>query len=77
MNRKGNPYDNALAGSFVATLKTKCFDHSIPATKAAARLIVFDYIETFYNRRRRHSSLGHRSPSDYEKQMSPQKSQNN
>jgi transposase InsO family protein len=81
MSRKGNPYDNALAESFVATLKTECFDHSIPATKAAARLMVLDYIEpersgdcrrqTFYNRRRRHSSLGYRSPSDYEKQMFP------
>lgn len=72
MSRKGNPYDNALAESFVATLKTECFDHAIPATKAAARLMVFDYIETFYNPRRRHSSLAYRSPLDFEKQCSPQ-----
>ena len=65
------PYDNALAKSFVATLKTECFGRSIPSTTAAARLIVFDYIETFYNRRRRHSSLGYRSPLDFEKQMFP------
>jgi transposase InsO family protein len=71
MSRKGNPYDTALAESFVATLKPECFGCSIPSTKAAARLMVFDYIETFYNRRRRHSSLGYRSPLDFEKQMFP------
>jgi len=62
-------YDNALAESFVATLKTECFGASIPPTRAAAELMAFDYIETFYNRRRRHSSLGQRSPLDFEKQM--------
>jgi hypothetical protein len=56
MSRKANPYDNALAESFVATLKTECFGASIPPTKAAAKLMVFDYIETFYNTRRRHSA---------------------
>jgi putative transposase len=70
MSRKGNPYDNALAESFVATLKTDCFGNSIPPTKAAAKLMIFDYIETFYNPRRRHSSLGYRSPLDFEKQLS-------
>jgi putative transposase len=72
MSRKGNPYDNALAESFVATLKTECFGYSVPASKTAARLMIFDYIETFYNRRRRHSSLGYRSPLAFEKQMSPE-----
>lgn len=71
MSRKGNPYDNALAESFVATLKTECFADSIPPTKDAARLMIFDYIETFYNPRRRHSALGYRSPLDFEKQMFP------
>ena len=71
MSRKGNPYDNALAESFVATLKTECFGGIIPSTKAAAQLMVFDYIETFYNRRRRHSALAYRSPLDFEKQMFP------
>ena len=47
MSRKGNPYDNALAESFVATLKTECFGGSIPPTKKAAKLMIFDYIETF------------------------------
>ena len=71
MSRKGNPYDNALAESFVATLKTECFGHSIPATKATAKLMIFAYIETFYNPRRRHSALAYRSPIDFEKQMFP------
>jgi transposase InsO family protein len=47
MSRKGNPYDNALAESFVATLKTECFGGSIPPTKAAAKLMIFDYIEIY------------------------------
>ena len=71
MSRTGNPYDNALAESFVATLKTECFGTSIPPTRAAAELMAFDYIETFYNRRRRYSSLGQRSPLDFKKQMFP------
>src|SRR5258707_14171384 len=66
MSRKGNPYDNALAESFVATLKTECFADSIPPTKAAAKLMIFDYIESFYNPRRRHSALGDRSPAQFE-----------
>ena len=66
MSRKGNPYDNALAESFVATLKTECFADWIPPTKTAAKLMVFDYIETFYNPRRRHSALGYRSPAQFE-----------
>jgi putative transposase len=71
MSRCGNPYDNALAESFVATLKAECFGGSVPPTKAAAKLMAFDYIETFYNRRRRHSSLGYQSPADFEKSLFP------
>jgi putative transposase len=52
MSRTGNAYDNALAESFVATPKTECFADSIPPTKAAAKLMIFDYIESFYNPRR-------------------------
>ena len=55
-----------MAESFVATLKVECFADSIPPTKAAARLMIFDYIETFYNPRRRHSALGYRSPAQFE-----------
>ena len=74
MSRKGNPYDNALAESFVATLKTECFADFIPPTRALAKLMVFDYIESFYNRRRRHSALGYRSPLGFENDLaSPQR----
>ena len=66
MSRSGNPYDNALAESFVATLKTECFGEFIPPTKHAAKLMIFDYIESFYNRRRRHSALQYRSPLEFE-----------
>jgi transposase InsO family protein len=76
MSRTGNPYDNALAESFVATLKAECFGHSIPPTRAAAELMAFDYIETFYNSRRRHSSLGHLSPRDFHSQMFPHNQDN-
>lgn len=71
MSRPGNPYDNALAESFVATLKTECLRGQIPPTRAAARLLIFDYIETFYNPHRRHSALGYRSPLRFEKEMFP------
>jgi hypothetical protein len=59
-------HDDALAESFVATLKTDCFADSIPPTKAAAKLLIFDYSESFYNLRRRHSALGYRSPAQFE-----------
>ena len=71
MSRTANPYGNALAESFVATLKAECFADSVPPTRAAAELMAFDYIETFYNSRRRHSSLGQRSPRDFESQRFP------
>jgi putative transposase len=66
MSRSGNPYDNALAESFVATLKTECFGDSIPKSKHTAQLMIFDYIETFYNPHRRHSALQYRSPLQFE-----------
>ena len=71
MSRTGNPSDNALAESFVATLKAECFADSIPPTRTAAELLAFDYLETFYNPHRRHSSLGYRSPLAFEKEMFP------
>jgi len=69
MSRPANPYDNALAESFMATFKTECFDH-LPKTRDQAKLNVFDYIETFYNPKRLHSALGYQSPVDFEKQFS-------
>ena len=68
MSRRGNCYDNAAMESFWATLKAECFDREIPATRQQARSMIFDYIESFYNPRRRHSSLGYISPAQFELQ---------
>ena len=66
MSRRANCYDNATMESFWATLKAECFGTTIPATRAQARSMVFDYIETFYNPVRLHSALGFRSPVAFE-----------
>lgn len=66
MSRSGNCYDNAMMESFWATLKTECFGDYIPATRLEATTMLFDYIETFYNNRRKHSALGYVSPAQYE-----------
>jgi transposase InsO family protein len=69
MSRTGNCYDNATMESFWATLKTELqLDHPFE-TKEEARLAIFDYIETFYNRRRLHSSIGYKSPLEFEAQL--------
>lgn len=71
MSRAGNCYDNAMMESFWSTLKTEAqLDVTTPATRREAKLAVFDYIETFYNPKRRHSSLGYVSPVAFEKQQS-------
>jgi transposase InsO family protein len=62
MSRPANCYDNAVAESFFATLKRELAQAKRPATRSAARQLVFDYIEGFYNRRRLHSSLGYATP---------------
>jgi len=69
MSLKANCYDNALVESFFATLKTECFSDQQPLTHQQARLMIFDYIETFYNPKRLHSALGFKSPVDFEKQF--------
>jgi putative transposase len=69
MSRKANCYDNAAMESFWATLKTECFATTIPDTRAQARTMVFDYIETFYNPVRLHSSLGFQSPLAFEQSL--------
>jgi transposase InsO family protein len=66
MSRKGNCWDNAVAESFFATLKTECIYARRFATRAEAREAIFDFIEMFYNRRRRHSTLGYVSPIEFE-----------
>ena len=66
MSRKGNCWDNAPLESFFATLKKEEVYQRRYATRAEARQRLFDYIEVFYNRVRRHSSLGYLSPVDFE-----------
>lgn len=60
MSRKGNCYDNAPLESFCGTLKTALVFHQHYATRAQARLDIFEYIQVFYNRFRRHSTLGYK-----------------
>lgn len=66
MSRKGDCYDNAMAESFFGTFKTELVPDAGWVTKAAAGLAVFDYLEVFYNRQRRHSALGYLSPVNFE-----------
>jgi transposase InsO family protein len=67
MSRSGNCYDNAYLESFFGTLKTELVHGERYRTRLEARLSVFEYVEMFYNRQRRHSSLGYRSPQQYER----------
>jgi putative transposase len=69
MSRKGNCYDNAFIESFWSTLKYELVYHHRFTTHAQARTAIFDYIETFYNRIRLHSSLAYLSPINYESQL--------
>jgi transposase InsO family protein len=71
MARKGNCYDNAFIESFWSSLKYELVYHHRFATLAEARTAVFDYIETFYNRTRLHSSLAYQSPIKFESQLKP------
>lgn len=66
MSRKGNCWDNAVAESFFATLKTELVYQRRFATREEAREAIFEFIEVFYNQQRRHSSLGYVSPMEYE-----------
>jgi len=66
MSRAGNCYDNAPVESFFGTLKCELTHHRHYRTRAEARQDIFEYIEVFYNRKRRHSSLGYLSPVEYE-----------
>jgi putative transposase len=66
MGSRGDCFDNAVAESFFATLKKELIHRRSWPTKGELRTEVFDYIEVFYNRQRRHSTLGQRSPADYE-----------
>jgi putative transposase len=66
MGRAGSALDNAISESFVASLKTELLHRHRFLSREAAKTAVFDYTESFYNRVRRHSSLGYLSPADYE-----------
>jgi transposase InsO family protein len=66
MSRTGNCYDNAAMESFWGTLKRELVYHERYATREQAKRSIFEYIEVFYNRRRRHSSLGYKSPVEFE-----------
>jgi putative transposase len=66
MGSVGSAYDNAMAESFVATLKSELVYGQLWLTRASARLAIFEYLESFYNRKRLHSALGYKSPIDYE-----------
>lgn len=65
MSRKGNPYDNACAENFFSCLKCECTNFYEFRTRAEAKLVIFEYIEIYYNRQRRHSKLGWLSPVKY------------
>ncbi len=66
MGRTGSALDNAMAESFVSTLKAELVGRLEFPSRQAARTAVFEYLETFYNTRRLHSSLGYMSPADFE-----------
>jgi putative transposase len=66
MGSRGDCFDNAVAESFFATLKKELVNRRPWPTKAELRSEIFDYIETFYNRQRRHGTLGMRPPADFE-----------
>ncbi|WP_406174361.1 IS3 family transposase [Streptomyces sp. NBC_00996] len=66
VGRTGQCWDNALAESFFATIKRELLDTAAWPSRAAAHTAIFDFIEGWYNLHRLHSSLGYRSPAEYE-----------
>ena len=66
MSRKGNCWDNACVESFFGTLKRELVHQRPYVTRDEAKQDIFEYIEVFYNRQRRHSTLGYHSPVEYE-----------
>ena len=67
MGRVGCALDNAISESFVATLKTELVSRLRFPSREVAKTAIFEYLEAFYNRTRIHSSLGYRSPADFER----------
>lgn len=70
MSRKGNCCDNAPMERCFGTLKTELVDHQSYTTRDEARQAIFEYMEVFYHRQRRHSALGYLSPAEYEARSS-------
>jgi transposase InsO family protein len=70
MSRRGDCWDNAVTESFFATLKKELVRDSDWKTREEARAALFEWIEVWYNRERRHSSIGYLSPAEYEKRLS-------
>ena len=68
MSGKGNCYDNAVTESFFGTVKDECVHRTLYHSHDEARQSLFEYLEVFYNRQRRHSSLGYLSPAVFEQQ---------
>ena len=66
MSRTGNCWDNACVESFFGTLKRELVYHRHYATRDEATQDIFEYIEVFYNRKRRHSTLGYDTPAEFE-----------
>jgi transposase InsO family protein len=69
MSRAGECLDNAMAESFFSTLKTELADRQVWPSRAAARTAIFEWLEVWYNRQRRHSALAYRSPVNFEEQL--------
>ncbi len=73
MSRSGNVWDNAAMESFFSSMKTERIARKVYRTRDQARADVFDYIERFYNPRRRHSTIGYLSPMEFERLAAPAK----
>jgi putative transposase len=71
MGTVGDALDNAVAESFFATLECELLDRHHWPTRQGLRTAVFDFIEIFYNRQRRHSTLDYHTPASYEQQHLP------
>jgi putative transposase len=69
MSRKGSCWDNAPMESFFGTIKTESLHHYRFATREQARQVIFEYIEVFYNRIRRHAKIGNQAPADFANQQ--------
>ena len=67
MGSVGGAYDNAMCESFFATLECELIERRHPGNQAEAKMVVFDFIEGWYNPHRRHSALGYQSPINFER----------